>query len=148
MAYKGAIQYLDLPFGRVEWEENDVHSPWSGRPAGTWTYSRDRSNYRQALTVTVRSFDTQAASEFRDAIILDDPANWIPLVSTIKCVILGKLKSEVKGLQKNGVRYVLLVAPADSNGSQDTQAYNRVGVGIMPFSLFSTAGPGSHGQVY
>lgn len=148
MAYKGAIQYLEVPFGCVEWEENGIQSPWSGKPTGTWSYSRDRSNLRPTLTVIACSFDTRAAHEIVDAIILDDPASWETLVSTMKCVILGKLKNEDQESQENDVHYVLLVAPADSSGLPGTPAYRRVGVGIIPGSLFSTAGQDGCGQVW
>lgn len=148
MAYKGAIQYLDVPFGGVEWEENEIRSPWSGRPTGTWTYSGDRSNRRPGLTVIARSFDAQAAHKIRDAIILDDPSSWASLVSITKCVILGRLKTEDAKPRKEAVYYVLLVAPADSNALQGMAAYRRVGVGITPGSVVSTAGPGSREQVW
>lgn len=148
MAYKGAIQYLEVPFGCVEWEENEIQSPWSGKPTGTWRYSRDRSNHRLTLTVVARSFDTQAAHEIGDAIILDDPASWEALVSTMKCVILGKLKNEDQQSRENVVHYVLLVAPAVSKGSQGTAAYRRVGVGIIPGSLLLITGPDSREKVW
>lgn len=148
MAYNGAIQYLEVPFGRVEWEENEIRSPWFGRPAGTWSYSRDRSNHRLVLTVTARSFDAQTAYEIGDTIILDDPARWEALIPTIRCVILGKLRDDVQTTRKNTLYYVLLIASANQKGWWDTPAYRRVGVGIIPGSLFSAAGPASCEQVW
>lgn len=150
MAYKGAIKYLEVPFDGVEWEDDEIHSPWSGRPAGTWTYSRDHSIYRPALIVTAHAFDAQASYEEGDAIILDDPANWVALASVIKCVILGRRKSEGQESQENILHYVLLVVPVDSKGLQESFAYRRVGVGRIRGSLISTPGLSTPGreQVY
>lgn len=33
MAYDGPIDYLDVPFGEVDWFEGDIVSPWSGNGA-------------------------------------------------------------------------------------------------------------------
>lgn len=148
MAYKGAIQYLEVPFGCVEWEDDEVRSPWSGRPAGTWTYSRDHSIYRPALTVTTHEFDAQAAYELGDAIILDNPTDWVTLAPIIKCVILGRLQNEGQESQVNIDHYVLLVAPVDSKGLQEPLAYRRVGVGRIRGCLISTTGLGTREQVY
>ncbi|POS75002.1 CAMK/CAMK1 protein kinase [Diaporthe helianthi] len=143
MAYKGAIRYLNIPFGRVEWEHKDISSPWSGSPAGTWTYSRDRSSCRPALKATVSPFDSQAAYELGDALFLDDPRSWAAVAPTIACVIFGKLKSEDEDLKEDTLHYVLLVAPTDSMEVQCNLGYRRVGVGIIRRSLFLETGLGS-----
>lgn len=148
MSYKGAIRYLEVPFGRVEWEDNDVLSPWSGSPAGTWTYSRDRSNQRPALIVTVRPFDCQTAYNLGDALILDDPTSWEALAPTIKCVIFGRLKSEDQDLRENVLHYVLLVAPTESEAMQYNLGYRRVGVGVIRDSLLLKTGLSSRERIW
>lgn len=57
MAYRGAIDYLDPPFDRMEWEERDIYSQWSNTAGKTWSYSRDYSACPLELTVTPRPVD-------------------------------------------------------------------------------------------
>lgn len=140
MAYKGAIQYLEPPFGSVKWEDSEVCSPWSGKPTGTWIYSRDRSSKRPALTVNVCEFDSQAAYELKDTLILDDPTSWAALASTVRCVSFGRLESEDQNSGEGVLHYVLLVAPTDSKGLQGNLTYRRVGVGKIRDSLFLKTG--------
>ncbi|KAG8161671.1 hypothetical protein KVR01_008658 [Diaporthe batatas] len=148
MAYNGAIRYLDIPFGRVEWEHNDVRSPWSGSPVGTWTYSRDRSSHRPTLTATVRMFDSQAAYELGDALFLDDPRIWAAVAPTIACVIFGRLKSEDQDSHEDTLHYVLLVAPTESRVLQYNSVYRRVGVGIIRGSFLLESGLGSRERIF
>lgn len=99
------------------------------------------------MTATVRPFDSQAAYDLGDALFLDDPTSWAAIVSDIKCVIFGRLKSEDEGLKENTLHYVLLVAPTDSKEIQCNSSYRRVGVGIIQGSLFLEIGLGSRERI-
>lgn len=136
MAYKGAIDYLDLPFKEVDWEEHDICSRWSRGTGKSWTYSGDYLTCPLELTVHGRSFDLQTARESDSAsIVLDDPDRVDELEPLLKCVVLGRLKHQGKESSDARTHYVLLVTPTVPQGGGSSPIYNRVGVGYMPGAL-------------
>ncbi|KAI3390842.1 hypothetical protein diail_8545 [Diaporthe ilicicola] len=136
MAHKGSIDYLDLPFNEVEWEEDDIRSRWSGGTRKSWSYSGDYSTCPLELTVHGRSFDLQAARVSESAsIVLDDPGRTDELAPFLKCVVLGRLKGQEKESRNARTHYVLLVTLAAPQDGRSTSTYNRVGVGYMPGAL-------------
>ena len=36
MAFKGGIDYLELPFDGVDWEKQEIRSPWTSGSRGSW----------------------------------------------------------------------------------------------------------------
>lgn len=138
MAYKGAIDYLDLPFNEVDWEENDIRSRWSRGTGNSWSYSGDCLTCPLELTVRGRSFDLQAARTSDVAsIVLDDPERMDELEASLKCVVLGRLKGQAKESSDARTRYVLLVTTTSPQHEGSSPVYNRVGVGYMPGALIS-----------
>lgn len=136
MAYKGAINYLDLPFNEVDWEEDDICSRWSQGTRKSWSYSGDCLTCPLELTVHGRSFDLQAARTSDSAsIVLDDPDRTDELELFLKCVVLGRLKGQAKESNDARTHYVLLVKPTSPQGGGSHPIYNRVGVGYMPGAL-------------
>lgn len=136
MAYKGAIDYLDLPFDGVEWEKDDIRSRWLNSADKSWTYSRDCSVCPLELTVKAWVFDLKAAQALdKDSIILDDPGKTEELGVPLKCVILGRLKTQMQDLRDARRHYVLLVIPKVPQGGGAFRIYNRVGVGYVSGEL-------------
>lgn len=133
MAYSGDIDYLDLPFDRVEWEENDIHSQWSSNAGKTWSYSRDYSTCPLELAVVARAFDLQAAKTSEGAsIIIDDPERISESEVSMKCVVFGRLKDQMQESVGARTHYVLLVVSTTSQSGGAPKIYNRVGVAYMP----------------
>lgn len=136
MAYKGAIDYLDLPFKEVDWEKHDIRSRWSRGTGKSWTYSGDYLTCPLELTVHGRSFDLQTARGSDSAsIVLDDSDRAAELEPLLKCVILGRLKLQAKESRDARTHYVLLVTLTATQGERSSPIYNRVGVGYMPGAL-------------
>lgn len=136
MAYTGAIDYLDLPFNEVDWEEQDICSRWSRGAGESWTYSGDYLTCPLELTVRGRPFDSREAMNSDTAsIVLDDPHKTSELESSLKCVVLGRLKNQAKESSDARIYYVLLVTPTAPQGEGCYAIYNRVGVGYLPGAL-------------
>lgn len=138
MAHKGAIDYLNLPFDGVDWEEEDIRSRWLSGTGNSWSYSGDCLTCPLELTVYGRPFDLQAArtSDSGD-IILDDPDGPDELEHFLKCVILGRSKGQTQDSGDARTYYVLLVTPAKTPDGGSTLIYHRVGVGCMPGDLIN-----------
>lgn len=136
MAYTGAIDYLDLPFNEIDWEEHDICSRWSRGAGVSWTYSGDYLTCPLELTVHGRSSDFQAARTSDNAsIVFDDPDRTDELEPSIKCVVLGMLKGQAKESRETRIHYVLLVTPTPSRDGGSSLIYTRVGVGYLPGAL-------------
>lgn len=136
MAYKGAIDYLGLPFEKVDWEENDIYSRWSRGAGKSWSYSGDYLTCPLELTVHGRSFDLQEARTSGSAsIVLDDPDRADNLEPFLKCVILGRSKGQAEESRDARTHYLLLVTPTTTQDGGSSPDYNRVGVGYMPGAL-------------
>lgn len=151
MAYNGPIDYLDLPLGEVEWEQEDIRSKWSSNAGKSWSYSRDYPTCPLELTVAARVFDLQAAKTSEGAlIILDNPGTYehrtdeLELELSLKCVVLGRLRDQLQKSMDTRRHYVLLVTSIPPEGGAALHIYNRVGVGYMPGALidFGEAKPG------
>lgn len=147
MAYNGAIEYMDLPFDQVDWEKQDIVSPWSTSPLETWSYSGDSSNFPLGLKVLARQFDGgKAADILEDATIVLD----VPQVDNLalECVILGSLKSPDHRSRDERIHFVLLVTIEEPQGHhRGLRIYNRAGVGSMPGRLICFNGEGSWGEI-
>lgn len=151
MAYKGAIMYMDAPFGRVEWEGEDVCSPWSSSAVGTWSYSGDRPNDTLVLRVNSRAFEARAAGGPGEAsIILDAPIVTDKPGAGLRCVVLGRMKS-LQGSPDDRIHFVLLVKLEGSQsvaaGSSGSRTFRRMGIGRMPGNWIRWDEPVISGQV-
>lgn len=149
MAYKGAIGYLDIPFGQVSWETKDIISPWSTNSFGTWSYSRDITPEPRRLNVTARDFDKTAAAaglaKATSYIIIDIPSLiWLE-DHTLKCVVLGRLRKAESDAINDTTHFVMFVKPETSSEAK-FHAYVRIGVGYLPGSVicFEDAGVAGH----
>lgn len=150
MAYRGAIGYLDIPFDQVVWETKDVESPWSTSGLGTWSYSRDISAEPRKLKVVARDFDSAGAAAALATgtayIIIDMPSQFLLQDHSLKCVVLGRLRSGAGDVIKDTRHFVMLVKPT-AGPEANFRAYFRVGVGYMPGSVIRFEETGTEGHV-
>lgn len=132
MGYEGAVDYLDLPLGGVDWIEGAVQGPWS-RPV------RPEAEEATGLSAQARLFcKAPVRDDLGDvAIVLDaggdeyaragrEWKNWA-------CVVVGTRRVFNGANLPVPVRrhYILIVSP--SRGGR----YERVGVGYMPGRFIS-----------
>ncbi|KAK0612096.1 heterokaryon incompatibility protein-domain-containing protein [Immersiella caudata] len=132
MAYDGAIDFLDLPLGGVEWNEDQIHGPWSvdGEP----TVAEEVA--AMGLGAVVRPFlkepvDLHDQDEEDFEVVLDagenaGTAGW----EEWRCVVVGT-KRVLKGGRAIPVaertHYFLILKAAEGRSDM----YNRIGVGKM-----------------
>jgi hypothetical protein len=149
MAYKGAINYLNLPFDQVEWETTDIISPWATTDLGTWSYSYDRTAKPQGLEVIARDFDGRTAETDEDATIVLDTLTKTQLpTAALKCVVLGRLKRQANEDRDDKIHYVLLVKKSKcTDDAQGPNVYLRAGVGSMPGRMIFFDKTGAVGHV-
>lgn len=148
MAYKGGIDYLDLPFDRIDWEEHDILSPWSGHQPGARDSGKPgEKNTLPGLSVIPRSFDIEPVQRKDSMLIYDTPSSSVAAPSGLKCVILGKMRKSLRP-EHERLHYVMLVRPRLSTGTYGKLIYERVGVGYMPGCLIHVDGPASMKMVY
>lgn len=135
MAYEGAISFLDLPFGDIDWTANvDLRSPYSqstSSRASRGRMSSSRDGHRTELRVVARPFDMIAApyASKSSNIVWDDPT---ATHDRLRCVVIGRLASE------NGTpsqkHWVLIVRELRAG------LYERVGAGSLPRHEISQGG--------
>lgn len=152
MAYQGAIDYLDLPFNQLEWEEDDIHWQWSNSAEKAWSggFASDYSKCPLTLTVHTRAFDVQKARISNGAsIILDDPSRMDELELELKCVVLGRLQpgDQMMESRESRTHYTLLVTPMEQQERDTSPVYNRVGVGFMPGDVMDFSEQGTRGEL-
>ena len=124
MAYIGAIDYFNLEFGQVAWE--DLQSPWSGPGVGGLirTVQSDARGGGIALVSWAREYDPIKAGPGEAKIVLDTPGLSGQLKT--RCVVLGRLKGPVQ------TNYVMLVQETTGWDRDGSKIYERVGAGFLP----------------
>jgi hypothetical protein len=128
MAYKGGIDYLDLPFDGVDWEEKEVRSPWMPGSSGVW-HTGDQAGAVE-LSAVARDFKSSGSTVRASKIIYDIPAKTDDLNRHVMCVVVGRRKGAVA--EQDRMHYVLLVTSQASQVSRGGQVCERVGVGYIP----------------
>jgi hypothetical protein len=128
MAYEGAISFLDLPFGDIDWTINiEFRSPFSmirDSRASRGRMSSSRNGHRTELRVVARTFDSVAAQGVSNSsgIVWDQP---IATHDQLRCVVIGRLASE-SGMPAQ--KHWVIVVRELSAGL----LYERVGAGFLP----------------
>ncbi len=129
MAYTGGIDYFEIQFGQVDWQ--DLQSPWSGRGIGlgisqqaTATPSEEKRG-SIALVAKVRGYDVSQALEGEWKLVFDTPG--LPPPATPLCVPLGREKGS--SVERT---YLLLVQETDVIDDDGSRIYERVGAGYLP----------------
>ncbi|KAK7734705.1 hypothetical protein SLS53_007810 [Cytospora paraplurivora] len=136
MAYEGGIEYLDLPFGQVEWEKDDILA------TGTWS-GKDGTAATVGLSVIARTIDTTTLTGEPGERIVFDVTNKKNRLS--ECVVLGRMLEPEKPVA-NRTHFVLLVTRA-SPAAHGEQIYHRVGVGSVPGTCIELDGPAARGKI-
>lgn len=140
MGYKGAIDYLDLPLGGVDWLTNEIVGPWVEGGAETW-HAGD-SKEVVALSATARGF-RMGKDEDKDFDIVYDRAKPVKGVEkTLKCVVVGKRKVRPQPPQDETIHYVLVISPNTMDPPKGERIYERIGVGYMAGRFINLVEPG------
>ncbi|KAE8447646.1 hypothetical protein EG329_010617 [Mollisiaceae sp. DMI_Dod_QoI] len=133
MAYKGGIDYLELPSDGIDWQD-DLRSPWPWIPYATHLYHTVYNSKSIELKALARDFSDQAFTN-EVMIVYDSPEaltdNWL-----LRCIVMGKRKEE--GRPEDARHYVLIIEP-----TEDALIYERVGVGFMPRKFIEWAPEGA-----
>lgn len=87
MAYTGAINYMEIPFGKAEWSE-DIQSPFSNHDRKKSLDGPDTRSDPKELRAVVRDFVRCEGDLF-----FDEPYRHID--KDLRCVIFGKQKAKV-----------------------------------------------------
>jgi hypothetical protein len=131
MAYEGSIDFLELPFGGVEWHHDEIRSPWAQGAAEVYHTTKPAGNIE--LKAIARRFDIQNDTAHEFLILYDIPrTEGLHLM----CIVMGWRKEDRK--PESARHYVLFIAP--KRGA--TQVYERVGVGYMPGKFIQLNTPG------
>ncbi|KAK3616281.1 hypothetical protein LTR56_026056 [Elasticomyces elasticus] len=126
MSYEGAIEFMDVPFGGVDWQEKDLKSPWAPQttPAALRHSIRSGSNHSLQVVPRVFTTATDGRTSSEGSLIYDQATPEIE--GSIKCVVVGKHRTGF-GSSATQRHYVLLVRQRSSSFT-----YERVGVGYLP----------------
>ncbi|KAG8157951.1 hypothetical protein KVR01_012223 [Diaporthe batatas] len=148
MTYEGQIEYLDLPFRKMDWAsfKHDLQPPWTGSGPKRW-YSGNDPPKTSMMTVIVRDLEPSSSLMVQVPRIILDVTDGASSRKPTKCVVLGRLMEPSEGPQDD-VRTslaVLLVSAESSRVDFGVQVYNRVGVAFVPSTLVNTARDGSKG---
>jgi hypothetical protein len=89
MAYTGAINYMEIPFGKAEWSE-DIQSPFSNHDSKKLLAGAETRSDRRELRAVVRDFIHR-----RGDLFFDEPDRQFDKEKKLRCVIFGKQKAKV-----------------------------------------------------
>lgn len=163
MAYEGAIAFMDLPFDGVQWDQYDGEGrgiQWQWRAhdktgttsslASSWTnpsWHTGESNEVASLAMRARDF-VNFSSVYDDERIVYDRGLPPALDREVKCVVVGRQKSN--GMMDVAAKldhYVLIIA-ARKTKSTENNIYERVGVGYLPGSWIVQDGLGIKVRIF
>ncbi|KAI8952463.1 hypothetical protein F4801DRAFT_599888 [Xylaria longipes] len=137
MAYRGGIDYLNVPFDSVDWESGDIRSPWQSTDVRT---TGPRKEEVVAFGAVARKFVEGQKVREDVKIVYDETGMTDGSVSSMLCVVIGKTKGNAP--MENKTHYVLLVAPGAAIAAKGTKVYERIGAGSMPGRFIDFKGPG------
>jgi hypothetical protein len=146
MGYKGAIDYLDLPLGGVDWLPDAILSPWAEGGAESWHTGDGKGVV--ALSATARVFTVGEQDEKNFGTFYDRGKPSKEEEKTFRCVVVGKRMARAKMPVGEITHYVLLIAPKKTTDSpRGEKLYERVGVGYMAGRFIDLVGNGASGLV-
>ncbi|KAI1079560.1 hypothetical protein F5B20DRAFT_581016 [Whalleya microplaca] len=126
MAYTGGIDYLDPPFDGMEWEQQNIQSPWF---LGTsdFVYTAGQAGVCE-IGACASDFVIKDFGKGSSRIVNDMPNRSDGPGPSVKCVVIGRQKGHQPPEQRT--HYVVLVSHKHVAGGKEV--YERVGVGYMP----------------
>lgn len=141
MAYTGSIDYLDLGFGRFDWEE--LGSPWSGRAIGV-----SRTDDRQpSMTLTaeawlydydVTKYNPNAEIQREGQLFFDNPGGSDQ--PELMSVVLGIEKGAKASRDK--IHYLIVIKVTKTLDRDGRRICERVGSGYLPGRRVTRSGFG------
>lgn len=148
MAHEGQIEYVDLPFRKMDWASfvRDLQPPWMLSGPKRWYSSNDPPETR-VMTVLVRDLGLSSSLTVEVPQIILDVTDEPSTRKPSKCVVLGRLTETLGGRQhdsRTGLA-VLLVSADPSRVIGGVQVYHRVGVASVPSSSVNTVRDGTKG---
>ena len=143
MAYKGGIDYMDPPFGAVDWERKEVVPPWTrGRSTIAELAPEDD---KVALTATVRAFSVAGRRAGEAELVYDIDMTGLD-GQRPQCIIVAKSKDG--RAERDKMCHVLLVGPTRETTGRGEKVYKRVGVGVMLGKYIDLEAPGTIARIY
>jgi hypothetical protein len=142
MAYDGAIDFVDLPLGGVDWQEDEIHGPWSTSDAE----EQMEEAAGRGLSAIVRPFRWEPTNVDHEDFEIDLDAGedvgtegW----ADWQCVVVGTKKVPKGRVIQIAERthYLLIIAPTTNGDGMyaDSGFYTRIGVGKAPGALIGDA---------
>ena len=138
MAYKGAIDYVDIPGGSADWETNDIEEPWTrGQNRGSSSAPQDGII---GISVVVRDYTVIKHRKGEIGLTYDLPDRTRGSDGQrAQCVVVAK---STQARKESGKRYyVLLVAPTQIT-SGGKKIYHRLGAGYLADKHVDMDAPG------
>ncbi|KAK1826462.1 HET-domain-containing protein [Podospora conica] len=129
MAYDGPIDYLDVPFGEVDWFEGDIWSPWSGE-------RQEPGELRIAGRYFLKEPVAPNSEHVEFELVLDDEDATTEKWEYWRCMLAGRRKAKALPLSQR-THYILIVAQVPSRSGEDASNWERIGVGMMPGEFIS-----------
>ncbi|KAE9363831.1 HET-domain-containing protein [Stipitochalara longipes BDJ] len=145
MGYKGAIDYLDLPLGGVDWLPDVILSPWAEGGTESWHTGDDKGVVALSATAKVFKIGKQDEDNFGTFYDRNEPSKTEE--KTLRCVVVGKRMVRAKTPANEITHYVLLIAPKKTESPRGEKVYERVGVGYMAGKFIDLVGTGAAGLV-
>ncbi|KAF2849633.1 HET-domain-containing protein, partial [Plenodomus tracheiphilus IPT5] len=143
MAYAGGIGYITPPFGEVDWEREEIQSPWRNLKGYD---ARQDLNSKSALTAVARRFDVRGRKP-NDVKLVYDAENPRGVAGEkAQCVIIARSKEGL--LQHEKMFYVLLIVFTGELGADGEREYIRVGAGTMLGKYISWDEPSTPVKIY
>lgn len=137
MAYRGGIDYLNVPFDGVDWESRDIRSPWQPIDVRTASFWKDDV---AEFSATAREFAEGQTIGGDVKLVYDVTGRTGGFASSVLYVVIGKMKGNAP--LENRIHYVLLVAPRAAMGADGTKVYERIGAGRVPGKFIDFKRPG------
>lgn len=127
MAYRGGIDYVDIPGGTADWETDDILEPWT-RGFGSTTGSAPQDGV-VAIPAIVRDFNVADRQPGDVKLRYDTERTRGSNGQRAQCVVVAKDDS---GRREGWKRhYVLIVAPKHAASGRGRSVYERIGAGYM-----------------
>ncbi|KAK8078293.1 hypothetical protein PG996_004463 [Apiospora saccharicola] len=124
MAYRGAIDYVDVPLDRTDWCEANVVNPFEGNRSLRQQSQDGNATQFQAVACGIAVSDKV---DWNKAVTMDDGVSGFSDIKSLKCVVVGQERRAEDG-KNDRLQYALVVKPLPG---ESTSHYQRVGVGSL-----------------
>ncbi|KAK8040027.1 hypothetical protein PG993_008438 [Apiospora rasikravindrae] len=126
MAYRGEIDYLDIPWDRTDWCEESVESPFEGNRSLRQSSGGDGWTPMEIHALACGISGTDKV-DWNKGVTMDDGSSGFSDLASLRCVVVGQ-ERRTEGVKNDRLQYVLIVK-AHPRGVEGQ--YQRVGVGKL-----------------